>query len=192
MGWRCNLLGRAEGRLLPMMYMIHRGFTLIELLVTMTIGIPLLMAMPQMALWMSGIDVRVGAQSVAEGMRKAQATANSRNLNSQFALGSAGWIVQVVDNENIIDTAPFVEGSRDVTFNAVDVSNSAATTVTFNPLGQVIANATNIAKIDVTGPSAAGTRSLRVIVGTLSGGSTFYGVKLCDPAFPSTDPKGCP
>jgi prepilin-type N-terminal cleavage/methylation domain-containing protein len=96
MGWRRNLLGRAEGRLLPMMYMIHRGFTLIELLVAMTIGVLLLMAMPQMALWMSGIDVRVSAQS------------------------------------------------------------------------------------------------LRVIVDTLSGGSTFYGVKLCDPAFPSTDPKGCP
>jgi prepilin-type N-terminal cleavage/methylation domain-containing protein len=92
----------------------------------------------------------------------------------------------------VLQTVPFIEGSKDATFNAVDVSNSAATTVTFNPLGQVIANAINIAKVDVTMPAISATRPLCVIVGNHSAATTFYGVKLGDPAFPATEPNGCP
>jgi type IV fimbrial biogenesis protein FimT len=177
-----------------MMRMLHRGFTLIELLVAMTITIVLLlMAMPRMVLWMSDSEIRNGAQSVAEGLRTAQAAAISRNFNVQFVMSASDWTVQMADPPNtVLLTAPFIEGSKNVTFNAVDVSSSAASTVTFNPLGQVIANAANIARVDVTLPAVSGTRPLRVIVGNLTGGTTFYGVKLCDPSFPATDPKGCP
>jgi len=177
-----------------MRHVLHRGFTLIELLVAMTIGVLLLlMAMPGMVLWMSDNEISVGAQSVAEGPRTAQAAAISRNLNVQFVMSASNWTVQMVDPPNtVLQTAPFIEGSRDVTFTAVDVTRAAATTVSFNPLGQVIANPTNIARVDVTMPAVSGTRPLRVIVGNLSDTTTFYGVKLCDPAFPATDPKGCP
>jgi len=174
---------------------LHRGFTLIELLVTMTIGILLLlMAMPRMVLWVSDDQIRVGAQSVYEGMRTAQAAAISRNFNVQFVMGAGAWTVQMANPPNtVLQTTPFIEGSRDVTFTAAAVGGAAATTVTFNPLGQVIADVNNIAKVDVTLPSVAGTRPLRVIVGNLSAGTTFYGVKLCDPAFAAAnDPKGCP
>ena len=177
-----------------MRHLIHRGFTLIELLVAMTIGILLLlMVMPQMVLWMSDNQIRTGAQSVYEGMRTAQAAAISRNFNVQFVMGAGAWTVQMADPPNtVLQTAPFIEGSRDVTFTAVDTGGAPATTLTFNPLGQVIANAANIAKVDVTMPAVASTRPLRVIVGNLSAGKTFYGVKLCDPMFAATDPKGCP
>jgi len=174
----------------------HRGFTLIELMVALTIGILLLLlAMPQMSVWMSDNQIRVGAQSVAEGMRMAQAAAISRNLNTQFKLDAGAWSVLVVDTGTVIETTPLIAGSRDVTFSIYDAANGALatpSTVTFNPLGQVIANATNIAKVDVTMPAVAGTRPLRVIVSNLAGGTTFYGVKLCDPAFAAADPKGCP
>ena len=168
-----------------MMRQLRRGFTLIEILVAMTIGILLLL--------MSDSEIRNGAQSVAEGMRTAQAAAISHNLNAQFVLTGTGWTAQMADPPNaVLQTASFLEGSKYAVFNAVDIANAAATTVTFNALGQVVPSATNIVKVDVTKPSVTGTHPLRVMVGDLTAGTTFNGVKLCDPAFPATDPKGCP
>jgi prepilin-type N-terminal cleavage/methylation domain-containing protein len=177
-----------------MMRRLRRGFTLIEILVAMTIGVLLLlMVAPQMSLWMSDSEIRNGAQSVAEGMRTAQAAAVSHNLNAQFVLTATGWTVQMADPPNaVLQTATFLEGSKYAVFKAVDIANAAATTVTFNALGQVVPAATSIVKVDVTKPSVTGTRPLRVMVGDLTAGTTFNGVKLCDPGFPATDPKGCP
>jgi len=180
-----------------MMRQLRRGFTLIEILVAMTIGILLLlMVAPQMSLWMSDSEIRNGAQSVAEGMRTAQAAAVSHNLNAEFVLTGTGWTARMADPPNdILQVATFLEGSKYAVFNAVDSTNAPSTApmkVTFNALGQVIPATTNIAKVDVTKPSVTGTRPLRVLVGNLMAGATFNGVKLCDPYFPATDPKGCP
>jgi len=167
----------------------HRGFTLIELLITATVAILLLLlAMPGYTLWVADSQIRNAAESVASGLRYAQAAAISRNLNAQFVLNAGGWDVMMVDAPAVsIQTASFLEGSRDVTIVGVDATPAAATTVAFNALGQVIPNATNLVQVDVTMPPVATSRPLRVLVGN---GRT--GVKLCNPSAPAADPQGCP
>jgi type IV fimbrial biogenesis protein FimT len=167
----------------------HRGFTLIELLVAMTIAILLLvLAMPGYTLWVADSQIRNAAESVASGLRFAQTTAIARNANAQFVLNAGGWDVMLVDAPAVsIQTASFLEGSRDVTVVGVDATPIAATTVAFNALGQVLPNATNLVQVDVTMPSMATSRPLRVLIGN---GRTV--VKLCNPSAPAADPQGCP
>ena len=88
-----------------------------------------------------------------------------------------------------IQTGTFLEGSKDVTVVGVDATPIPATTIAFNALGQVLPNAANLVQVDVTMPSMATSRPLRVLVGN---GRT--GVKLCipPPYMPTTDPQGCP
>ena len=172
---------------------LHRGFTLIELLVAMSIaGLLLVMAMPGYTLWVLDNEIRNGAQSVAAGLRAAQAAAISRNLNVQFVLAPGGWTVQMANPPNtVLETASFAEGSRNVLVTGLDAGGAAATTISFNALGQVITGA-NVVRIDVTVPSVAPSRSLRVIVGETQAGLPFHGVKLCDTKFTLPDPKACP
>jgi hypothetical protein len=92
----------------------------------------------------------------------------------------------------VLQTATFAEGSRNAVFTGVDTGGLPATTIMFNALGQVPINAANLVRVDVTVPSVAGSRSLRVIVGQTQAGVPFHGVKLCDPLFASPDPKACP
>jgi len=169
---------------------LRRGFTLVELLVAMAIGLLLLlMAMPGYVRWVADAEILNGAESIANGLREAQADAIARNLNVQFVLAGGGWAVQMADPPNATLTrATFQEGSRNATVVGVDAGGLGATTVAFSALGQVLPNATNLVQIDVTEPAVAGTRPLRIIVGN---GRT--GVKICDPLFANpADPKACP
>ena len=189
MAARCRLLGHPSGRHLLMTVRLHRGFTLIELLVAVTIAVVLLvMAMPGYVAWVSDSEIRNAAQSIANGLRTAQSTAVSSNANVQFVLTPTDWTVATVDAPLVIlKTASLKEGSRNSTIVGINAASTAATTVAFDPLGRVINNAANLVQVDVTLPSIAGTRPLRVLVGN---GRT--GVKMCDPAWAWPDPKGCP
>jgi Tfp pilus assembly protein FimT len=151
------------------------------------------MAMPGYTRWIADNEVRNGAQSIAGGLRGAQAAAITRNLNTQFVLGAGGWSVQMADPPNaVLQTGSFAEGSRNAVFVGVDAGGLPATTIVFNALGQVPTNAANLVQVDVSMPSVAGTRALRVLVGATPSGVPFHGVKLCDPLFAFPDPKGCP
>jgi len=166
---------------------LHRGFTLIELMVSMTIAIILLLlAVPGYTVWVADSEIRNAAQSVAGGLRYAQAIAISRNLNAQFVLGATGWTVAMVDTPLVpVQSATLNEGSRHVTLTATPVG---ATTVAFNALGQTVTDPANLVQVDVTLPTLAGVRPLRVAIGNL-----LTGVKLCDPYFTDPkDPKTCP
>ena len=171
-----------------------RGFTLIELLIAMAIAVLLLvLAMPGYTLWVADSQIRNAAESVASGLRSAQATAITRNRSAQFVLNNAAaptaWDVVMVDTPAVsLQTGSFLEGSKDAKVQGYDAATSLATTVAFNALGQVIDNATNIVQVDVTFPTISGTRPLRVRVG-----AGLNGVKLCEPAITdATDPKFCP
>lgn len=172
----------------------HRGFTLIELLVAAAISvILLLLAMPAFTGWVADSEIRNGTESIATGIRYAQATAISQNRNAQFVLAGGGWNVAMVDAPLVpLQSATFGEGSQHVTFTAIDATANPATTVAFSPLGQVIPNGTNLVRVDVTDPAVAGSRSLRILVGFLPVSGVFNGVKICDPKFAWPDPKGCP
>ncbi|HXZ54145.1 MAG TPA: GspH/FimT family pseudopilin [Burkholderiales bacterium] len=101
-------------------------------------------------------------------------------------------------NPQIVQSRAGGEGSSNAWATAVWVATppaaglAAADTVTFSPLGNVIANADttpSIVKIDVTNPNIPPTsrRNLRIIVN--AGGN----LRMCDPAVVSaTDPRGCP
>ncbi|HKW36487.1 MAG TPA: GspH/FimT family pseudopilin [Burkholderiales bacterium] len=101
-------------------------------------------------------------------------------------------------NPQIVQSRAGAEGTANAWVTAVWVATppafglAGATTVTFAPLGNVVANADttpSIVRIDVTNPNigAGARRNLRVIVN--AGGS----IRMCDPAVVSaTDPRGCP
>lgn len=169
-----------------------RGFTLIELLVALAIAVILmLIAAPNYTAWVADAQVRAGSESLASGLRFAMAEAIKRNAPVEFVLdpttGSGGWVVQDVGGGTQYQSAPFAEGSGRVAFT---VTPLGSTTITFDGLGQIAAtNADasfpfNAVDLQVAGFS---TRNLRVLVG-----GTRTGIKICDPSFPATDPKGCP
>ena len=157
---------------------LHRGFTLVELLVAMTIAILLLvLAMPGYVVWISDNEIRNGAESVASGLRYAQAAAIFSATSTPVRSEPHGWNVMMVDTPLVpIQTASFNEGSRNAIFAGRDASAVAATLVAFNALGQTVASPVNLVQIDISMPSVAGTHPLRVLVGN---GRT--GIKMCDP-----------
>jgi|RhiMethySRZTD1v2_1073278.scaffolds.fasta_scaffold178183_2 type IV fimbrial biogenesis protein FimT len=166
-----------------------RGFTLIEIMIAISIFFALVMlAGPMYAEFMANTQVRNAADSIMSGVRRAQAEAIRHNTPARFILnGNTDWEVKAPDQDAVdksITKYYFAEGSKD----AVPTPD-AGTTVTFNGLGRIIPNADASASmnlINVTAPGA--NRALRVLIGTAGAA----GVKLCDPAMPSTDPAGCP
>ena len=161
----------------------HQGFTLIELMMAFAIFAGLIMlAGPMYAEYLANAQIRNAAESVANGIRFAQAEAVRRNTDTTFTLTSADWTVDTIDVEgaavNDLRSYKFVEGANQAKFNPT------AGTVIFNGLGRLQA-ASTLAAIDFTNPNFATPRDLRVVVG-------IAGIKLCDPKLLSTDPAGCP
>lgn len=169
-----------------------RGFSLIELMMALAIlGMLLVLAAPNYASWVADAQIRAGGESIVGGMRVAYAEAIKRNQPVEFVLdpttGSGGFTVQLQDGTGI-RTDHFGEGAKLAAFVAAP---GGATTVTFSPLGQVIANADATATLTEVAVTFSGatvnTRPLTVLVG---GGRT--GIKLCDPAVTNTaDPRFC-
>lgn len=168
------------------------GFSLIELMIALAIAAALLMlAAPNYTSWLADGQIRAGAESIVSGMRVAYAEAIKQNQPVEFVIdpttGSGGWTVQLQDGTDIrVDH--FGEGAQQAVFVATP---GAATTVTFNPLGQIVANAdasATLAEVAVSfGSPSFVTRPLNVLVGA---GRT--GIKLCDPAVTdANDPRFC-
>lgn len=169
------------------------GFSLIELMIGLAIAALLMvLALPSYSVWIADAQIRNAAESIASGMRYAQGEALKRN--SQVALvldpttGTGGWTAQFVADGSTLQVGTFREGANKTTLTAVP---AAARTVTFTGLGQVGTNAdgtlpiTSVQVLSSTG--IAGTRNLNVMVG-----NNRTGIKICDPKWPATDPKGCP
>jgi type IV fimbrial biogenesis protein FimT len=192
-----GLLGRAQGRRLLMGRRLHRGFTLVEMLVAVAIAALLIvMAAPQYALWIADAHIRSAAESIASGLRWAQAEAIKRNTPVEFILNpttaTGGWNAHVVTDAAgvFVQTGSFAEGAGNSQFVVIP---AGTTTVTFSGLGVVSpvnADASvALTRVAITTVSTlAGTRPLTVLVG---GGRT--GIKICDPnvSIPATDPRFC-
>lgn len=171
------------------------GFSLIELLIGLAIAALLMvLALPSYSVWIADAQIRNAAESIASGMRYAQGEALKRNSQVAFVLdpttGTGGWTVQWVTDPTLptLQVGTFREGANKTTLTAVP---AAARTVTFTGLGQLGTNAdgtvpiTSVQVLSSTG--IAGTRNLNVMVG-----NNRTGIKICDPKWPATDPKGCP
>lgn len=171
----------------------HRGFTLIELIVGIAIGTLLVMlGLPYFGVWLADNQIRNGAETIAGGLRVAQSQAIKLNQPVRFVLDPTSktgkWDVQDDITGTSIQKGYFAEAAEKVTFA---VFPGDATTVTYDGLGRIVPNSdasATLFRVDVTMPGVAASRPLRVVFGV--GGAT--GIKICDPKWPSTDPKGCP
>ena len=184
------------------------GFTLVELLIGLAIAALLVMlAMPGYSVWIADAQIRNGAESIASGARFAQGQALARNTRVDFILdpttATGGWQAVQISDGTVLQTGTFAEGATLAAFAELPVGE---TTVSFDSLGRItkvdaFGNLLpwNGMRVQVTSANAvAGARNLVVLVG--GGASAFAGklnqsragIKICDPKWPATDPKGCP
>jgi type IV fimbrial biogenesis protein FimT len=179
------------------------GFTIVELMVGLAIAALLVvLALPSYSVWIADAQIRNAAESIASGLRWAQSQAVARNSTVEFIVdptaGTGGWRARLVIDGSILQTAVFAEGADRTTITTVP---AAARTVTFTSLGVI--SATNadgsavLTQVQVdTATGVAGARNLNVLVGGgasgVPGQAARTGIKICDPKWPATDPKGCP
>lgn len=196
----------------------QQGMTLIEIMVALAVfGLLVLMAAPSFSTWIQNTRIRTTAESIQNGVQTARTEALKRNTAVEFALTSllaagtdADWVVRCVtavddlDGDGVADCPgaavapapsvtpdaitqrPATEGSRNV------VITSANTTIAFLGTGRVTPTPAAVIAINVTNPSAgscvADSGSIRCLRVTVSPGGQ---VRMCDPAFSSSDPRGC-
>ncbi len=169
---------------------LQKGVSLIELMIGLVIlGILLMVGLPSYSAWIQNTQIRTAAESILNGMQLARAEAVRRNANVQLVFGAASsWTVSVPGGAQI-QTRTSDEGSKNVT---VAMTPAGATTVTFNALGKVVANAdasASITQVAVDVPvailSAAESRDLRIVVS--AGGN----IRMCDPNVAAPDSRSC-
>ncbi|MCC7546497.1 MAG: GspH/FimT family pseudopilin [Burkholderiales bacterium] len=167
---------------------LQRGVTLIELMIALVIvAMLILVAMPSFSAWMANAQIRNAAEAILNGMQFARTQAIQFNTAVQFELtGETIWTVsRVSDGEELQRRVE--EGSA----NATSITQpDAATILTFNGMGWIIANddgSDSITQVDVDSSlDIDGERPLRITV--TPGGS----LKMCDPAVAAPDPRVCP
>lgn len=170
--------------------------------------------LPSASDWMQNLRLRGVAESLKTGLDRARMEALKSNRAISFWLvddpkskvpgadcalsgGGLSWVVSVDDPtgacnaERSTTDAPRLayrsEASLDgaqVTVEAVDAEDKAATQVTFNALGQV-QGVSMISQINVT-RTGGGGRALRIVIEP--GGS----IRTCDPKVDADDPRACP
>jgi type IV fimbrial biogenesis protein FimT len=169
------------------------GFTLIEAMVVVAVlTILATMALPSFLQMLRNSEIRAAAESVANGLQRARAEAVSRNARVQFVLGAGtSWTVDYVTKPVLTDPPLDSRASTDGSANATLVSvaadlATAATTITYNQLGQVIPNADaspTISRVSIA--ATGGNTNLRVTIG--AGGAA----RVCDPSLPLTNVRAC-
>ena len=167
---------------------LQKGVTLIELMIGLVIlGILLMVGLPSYSAWIQNTQIRTAAESILNGMQLARAEAVRRNTNVQLVFGAASsWTVSVPGAGGAqIQSRTSGEGSKNVT---VAMTPAGATTITFNALGRVVANAdasASITQVAVDVPvailSSAESRDLDRVT---AGGN----VHMCDPIPTSSQP----
>lgn len=191
----------------------QRGVTLIELAIGLVVlAILLATALPSFSTWIQNSKIRTAAESIQNGLQLAKAEAVRRNTSVQFVLTSvlgggtgSDWAISCVtpiadlDGDGVADcpgagvvpttiqTRTATEGSS----NNVAVA-AGQSTIGFNGNGRLTPLPAAAINIDITNPAGGACamatgpmRCLRIIATT--GGQ----VRMCDPALPGTDPRGC-
>ncbi|MEP7063819.1 MAG: GspH/FimT family pseudopilin [Betaproteobacteria bacterium] len=190
------MLGDTQGWLVRLSIMrarLQSGFTLIEMMIALVIvALLALLAAPMYGDMIANTEVRNATENILTGLRTAQAEAIRLNAPAKLVLDTNGWQVMVTDPDtNDFDVTPwreykFAEGAKRA---SVTPTPTAATDVVFNGLGQMLHQDTAISQVDVTTSSISNPHPLRILIGTKN---VAAGMKMCDPAFSSTDPVGCP
>jgi type IV fimbrial biogenesis protein FimT len=170
-----------------------RGFTLIEIMVSLTVlGILLMVALPNFSEWLQNLQLRAASEATLNGLQVARAAAIRRNVLVQFVSGpGTGWTVTEVGTGLLVQRRAHEEGSP----NAVlTVTPAGASTVTFAPLGSVVANAdgsATVTQFDVSNPAGGSCQPggpMRCLRVAITGGGSL---RMCDPIVGVTDPRSC-
>ena len=184
-----------------------RGFTLIELMVALAIGsLLVVLGLPSFNTFLRNSEIRSTTESLVNGLRVARTEAVRRNQLVTFTLvsGGPGWRVDEVSvcPATSIQTYSKSEGGTNVkaTPKNMDGSASDAVSVTFTGVGRIAptptttacaaATTSNLQRLDVTSAitAVANSRPLHIVLPVDAG---TQGVRVCDPALPSTDPRAC-
>jgi type IV fimbrial biogenesis protein FimT len=173
----------------------RRGFTLVELMVALAIfGFLILLAGPQLTTLLSNSQVRGAAESVYNGVQRAQAAAIQSNSPARLVLdpttGTGGWQVHISVDGAVPARNPTTPcgtpsgaptGNPAQLFCAKDGAANAAitptpadaTTITFDPYGRVQCNtddtlacdgSKNLQWIDVGSSNNPSARPMRVCI----------------------------
>jgi type IV fimbrial biogenesis protein FimT len=171
------------------------GFSLTELMIAVALlAILMSVGLPSFTKMMRNYEIRVVAESVANGLQRARAEGVSRNARVQFVLvpatpsWSVDYVTKPVATDPPLDAWTSTEGGQHASVAGVaqDLA-TAATTITFNQLGQVIANAdASVTLRQVNLNATGGDQALRVTIG--AGGNA----RVCDPSLPATNVRACP
>jgi type IV fimbrial biogenesis protein FimT len=163
------------------------GFTLTEIMIAVAVlGVLTALAVPNFRQLLRNYEVRGAAEAVAIGLQKARGEAVSRNATVQFVLGTGtSWTVSVVGGGTVDSRSSADSPNATMTGVASDLSTTA-TTLTFNNIGLIVANADASQLLRrVTFSASGASESLRVEIG--AGGSS----RVCDPSLPSTNARAC-
>jgi type IV fimbrial biogenesis protein FimT len=181
-----------------------QGFTLIELLIAIALLAFLMsLASPMYSQFMANTQIRTAAETMLDGARMAQQQAIKLNTPARFVLTPAtGWSAEFADEDHPgsflqLQVYLFAEGAPKA---SVTAHPAGATQVTFNGLGRIVPNAdasASLSWVGVTVPtSVSGSpRPLNLVIKAVdSAGTTFAGMKVCDPdtGVAVTDPRHCP
>src|SRR4030095_14333779 len=218
---RLQLLGSSQGRLVLMKTAREFGFSLIELMIGLAIaGLLVMLALPGYSTWIADAQIRNAAESIASGVRFAQAEAIRQNTTVEFLLtptpGTGGWVAELIDRTTCNPVPPvaqagtFKEGADKVAFATRDVTGAVGgVRVTFTSLGDRLRDAAGnirncdgsemLAEVRITS-TVAGSRNLNVVIfggaSAVAGQGNRSGIKICDPQanikFGNNDPKACP
>ncbi len=196
----------------------QRGFNLIEIMIAVAImGIFLGIGIPAIGDWVQNRQVGVLAESIASGMRLAQAEAVQRNVQIDMVFATSdvtnpsdpsaatltagglaktdptpNWMVRVAGGTT---SAGFLTGKmgQDGSENA---RFSGPAGVRFSPLGRVSASIA----ANGTATAPAGTLVFQIVNPSVQSGlatqrcvyvSTGGAVRVCDPRAPSGDGRAC-
>lgn len=164
----------------------EKGFSLIEMVVALAaLMILTLVVVPGFESVMKSFQVRNAGEALLNGLQVARGEAISRNQNVEFILSGTktAWQVNIPNLSTVVDSRASTEGSSDVVRTNVP---SAATKITFNSLGGVVANADGSATLTQIDVSATGSdRNLRINIDPAGGRP-----KLCNPQ-KATGPTAC-
>ena len=181
----------------------QRGFTIIEVMIVLTIvGIALTFGLPSMSAWLQSNQIRNAAESIQSGLQVAKSEAVRRNTNVQFTLtsltpgGTADWSITCQTPSAECPGAGMTETSIR-TFSSREGAAAARVaapqaTFTFGGTGRLTPMPAATLAIYVTNPNGGACaadggpmRCLRIQV------SPAGHLKMCDPALPSTNARGC-
>jgi len=181
-----------------------RGFSLLELLVVVSImGLLAVAGAPSLISWIGNTRVRASAESMANGLRLAQAEAVRRNASVIFTLvadpatltastSGVNWVLSVDGTASTVIQRKGSEGATRVAQGPVTpIPTGFAGSIQFNGVGQALTVTgtppyqplSAPLKLAFTAPN--GDHPLQVWL------SASGRVRLCDPARSAGDPQAC-